>query len=82
MQVAIALPAKSGLTAAVCAALGLARANVYRWPRLFAPTRCGAASEGPLTACARIGRTQPRARPSPHRAVRGSGSRRDLCNIA
>ena len=30
MQVAIALPAKSGLTAAVCAALGLARANVYR----------------------------------------------------
>ena len=30
MQVAIALPAKSGLTAAVCAALGLARASVYR----------------------------------------------------
>jgi putative transposase len=30
MQMAIALPAKSGLTAAVCAALGLARASVYR----------------------------------------------------
>ena len=30
MQVAIALPAKSGLTAAVCATLGLARASVYR----------------------------------------------------
>jgi putative transposase len=30
MQVAIALPAKSGLTASVCAVLGLARASVYR----------------------------------------------------
>jgi transposase-like protein len=30
MQAAIALPAKSGLTAAMCAALGLARASVYR----------------------------------------------------
>jgi putative transposase len=30
MQMAIALPAKSGLTAAVCAALDLARASVYR----------------------------------------------------
>jgi putative transposase len=30
MQMAIALPAQSGLTAAVCGALGLARASVYR----------------------------------------------------
>jgi putative transposase len=30
MQAAIALTAKSGLTASVCAALGLARASVYR----------------------------------------------------
>jgi transposase InsO family protein len=30
MQIAIALPANSGLTASVCAALGLARASVYR----------------------------------------------------
>jgi putative transposase len=30
MQMAIALPAKSGLTASVCAVLGLARASVYR----------------------------------------------------
>jgi hypothetical protein len=30
MQMAIALPAKSGLTASVCAVLGLARASVCR----------------------------------------------------
>jgi putative transposase len=30
MQTAIALPANSGLTASACAALGLARASVYR----------------------------------------------------
>jgi putative transposase len=30
MQIAIALPANSGLTASACAALGLARASVYR----------------------------------------------------